>query len=195
MDKKRLFIQWTVLAIFIILLILRKPQIWMGFVFLSVILALFFGRFYCRWACPINTLIRPSAWLGKKMGTQSKSVPDLLKTQKPKWILFCLFIFGLGYTIFSIVHGNPFPLPLIVIPLGIFITLFINQKSWHRFLCPWGVLFSFTSSYAKKYPKPANCDNCAKCSTNCLYREETFDYRDLTGANSTRVVNSVRGQV
>ncbi|HBP64960.1 MAG TPA: hypothetical protein DD730_11965 [Desulfosporosinus sp.] len=31
---------------------------WIRFVFLSVILAPIFGRFYCRWACPINALIR-----------------------------------------------------------------------------------------------------------------------------------------
>ena len=193
MDKKRLFIQWTILAMFVTLLILRKPQIWMGLVFLSVILASIFGRFYCRWACPINTLIRPFAWLGKNIGTQRKCIPITLKSQKPKWILFCLFLVGLGYTIFSMVHGNPFPLPLIVIPLGLITTLFINEKSWHRFLCPWGVFFSFTGGFARNYPKPANCDNCATCVTNCQFREETLDYRDSTGVKSNKIVQNIKG--
>jgi len=188
LNKKRLLIQWIVLVFFVILLILRKPQIWMGFVFLSVLLASIFGRFYCRWACPINTLIRPIAWLGKKIGLQRESIPIALKSEKPKWILFFLFLVGLGYTAFSIIQGNPFPLPLIVIPLGLLTTLFINEKSWHRFLCPWGVLFSFTVGFAKKHPKQANCDSCSTCVTDCQLREETLDYQDSSGLRYPKLV-------
>lgn len=186
MNIKRLLVQWLVLALFITLIVLHKPQLWVGFVFLSIALAAVFGRFYCRWACPINTLIRPVNFFGKALGTQRKSVPAVLKSQKPRWILFALFIVGLGYTISTMVKGNPFPLPLIIIPLGLITTLFINEKSWHRFLCPWGVLFSWTGGLAKKHPKPVNCTQCSDCATNCHFREETLDYRDSVRDSKTR---------
>ncbi|MEL7658927.1 MAG: 4Fe-4S binding protein, partial [Bacillota bacterium] len=135
--KNRKTIQILFLALFILLMLINKAQIWMGFIFVSIILAKFFGRYYCGFACPINTLMRPASWLGRKLGTQKKQVPDLLKSQKPRWIAFGIFLLGLSYTIYTITQGRKFPLPLIIIPLGLLTTLFINERSWHRYLCPW----------------------------------------------------------
>lgn len=139
----------------------------MGFIFLSILLAAFFGRFYCGFACPINTLMRPVSWLGKKLGIQKKQVPGFLKTQKPRWIVFGLFAIGLGYTIYTITQGRKFPLPLIIIPLGLLTAFFINEKSWHRYLCPWGVLFSLTARFSKRGMKAKDCTGCSICKTNC----------------------------
>jgi len=135
-SKIRSFVQVLFLGVFLLLMILGRAQLWMGFIFLSIILAAFFGRFYCGFACPINTLMKPVTWLSKKFGVQKKQVPEFLKSQKLRWTVFGIFLIGLGYTIYTITQGRKFPLPLIIIPLGLLTAFFINEKSWHRYLCP-----------------------------------------------------------
>jgi polyferredoxin len=150
-----------------IAMIKGKPQIWMAFVLLSIFLAPFFGRYYCGWACPINTLIRPVEWLGQKLGTYRKAVPSTLESEIPRYLLFVIFLGGLGFTIYRVVHGSAFPLPLIVIPIGLLTGFFINQRAWHRYLCPWGVLFGLTARYSKPKFASTGCRSCASCSKAC----------------------------
>lgn len=167
MTRVRPFIQILFLGAFIVLMTLGKAQIWMGFIFLSIILSAFLGRYYCGWACPINTLIRPMNWLGKKLGTQKKQVPEMFKSEKIRWGVFALFLVGLAYTIYTISIGKKFPLPLIIIPLGLLTTLFINEKTWHRYLCPWGVLFSLTGRFSKLGITASSCYGCGVCEKDC----------------------------
>jgi ferredoxin-type protein NapH len=163
----RPFVQISFFVVFLMLMLLGKAQLWMGFIFLSVILAAFRGRFYCGWACPINTLIRPVNWIKKKLGIKDKPISQILKSEKPRWIVFIMFLVGLGYTIYTITQGRKFPLPLIIIPLGLITTLFISEKAWHRYLCPWGVLFSLTARFSKYGMKQDKCTKCSLCAKNC----------------------------
>lgn len=169
MQKYRTLSQFAFLVLFVSLLVSGKAQFWLGFVFLSIILATFFGRFYCGWACPINTLMRPTTWLGQKIGLAKKPVPETLKGGRPRWVVLFVFLIGLGYTIYTITQGRKFPLPLIVIPFGLITTLFISPKAWHRYLCPWGSLFSFTARFSRLglQNMPAQCISCKKCENNC----------------------------
>jgi polyferredoxin len=167
MARFRPFIQILFLGAFMVLMVLGKAQIWMGFIFLSIILSAFFGRYYCGWACPINTLIRSINWLGKKLGTQKKQVPGVFKSEKIRWGVFTLFLVGLAYTIYTISIGKKFPLPLIIIPLGLLTTLCINENTWHRYLCPWGVLFSLTGRFAKLGITASSCYGCGICEKDC----------------------------
>lgn len=166
-------------------MVLGKAQIWMGFIFLSIILSVVFGRYYCGWACPINTLIRPVNWLGKKIGTQKKHVPEVFKSEKIRWAAFALFIVGLGYTIYTIRLGKKFPLPLIIIPLGLLTTMFINEKTWHRYLCPWGVLFSLTGRFAKLGIKANDCYSCGICEKVCPGEAITLNEMKKADIDST----------
>lgn len=167
MQKIRKLVQILLLALFVLLMVNGKAQVWMGFIFLSILLSSVFGRFYCGWACPINTLIRPINWLKVKLGLKDKKVPEALKSEKPRWIVFGLFLIGLGYTIYTITQGSKFPLPLIIIPIGLITTLFISERAWHRYLCPWGVLFSLTGRFAKKGLVAEGCTSCTLCEKSC----------------------------
>ncbi|WP_212905301.1 4Fe-4S binding protein [Clostridium polyendosporum] len=156
------------LIVFLLLMIIGKAQLWMGFIFLSIILAAFFGRFYCGWACPINTVMRPFVWISKKLGWQRKQVPEVLKSGKIRIVVFAFFLVGLGYTIYTITQGRKFPLPLIIIPLGVITAVFINERSWHRYLCPWGVLFSITARFSKRgVIAESGCLRCSACERIC----------------------------
>ena len=97
--KIRTLVQLVFLGIFLLLMLKNKAQLWMGFIFISIILTSLFGRFYCGWACPINTLIRGMNWIKKKFNIKDKSIPEVLKSEKPRRVIFVLFLIGLGYTI------------------------------------------------------------------------------------------------
>ncbi|WP_432662473.1 4Fe-4S binding protein [Wukongibacter baidiensis] len=165
--KLRPLIQVVFLGVFAALMFLGKAQFWMAFIFISIALSAFFGRYYCGFACPINTLIRPVSWISKKLGLQKKDVPKAFKTEKARWVLFAIFLVGLGYTIYTIKLGKKFPLPVFIITLGLITTFFINEKTWHRYLCPWGVLFSLTGRFAKLGLVANNCVSCSACVRAC----------------------------
>lgn len=163
----RSLIQILFLAVFVTVMIIGKAQLWMGLIFLSIILSAFWGRFYCGWVCPINTVMKPFVWLSKKLGLQKKQVPQVLKSGKIRLAVFALFLVGLIYTIYTITQGRKFPLPLIIIPLGVLTAFFINERSWHRYLCPWGVLFSLTGRFSKSRITANGCVSCSACSSIC----------------------------
>lgn len=167
-SKIRPFIQALFFITFLLAFINGQTQFWMAFVFLSIILASIFGRYYCGFICPINTIIHPIQVLKDKAGFSSKNIPNFLKSEKPRLLLFALFVIGLGITINAMINGLKFPLPIIIISIGILTTLFINENSWHRYLCPWGFLLSITGSFSK-YGLKVNekCISCKICEKVC----------------------------
>lgn len=167
LQRIRQVFQVVFLGVFLALMILGKAQIWMALIFISIALASLFGRFYCGWMCPINTLIRPTQWISKKLNCNKKQVPNLFKSKKLKYIAFALFLIGLSYTIYTITQGRKFPLPLIIIPIALIITFFINENTWHTYLCPWGTLLSFTSRFSKYRIQASQCLGCSLCKTSC----------------------------
>ena len=166
MQILRRFTQIFFLAIFITLMITGKAQFWMAFIFASIILATFFGRYYCGWACPINTLITPVDKLSRVLGLHRKT-PAAIKSGVFRIIVFIIFLCGLGYTIYTITQGRKFPLPLIIIPFGLIVTLFINPTAWHRYLCPWGTFFSLTARFSKFGVRAGTCTGCQACKAQC----------------------------
>lgn len=133
MQTKRLVSQIIFFMIFLVLMILNRPQVWMGFIFISIFLAAFLGRYYCGWICPIYTMIRPANIIGHKLGTQKEYIPGFFKLKIVRIIVFLLFLIGLAYTIYTIRLGSKFPLPVVIITLGVIVTIFVNQNTWHRY--------------------------------------------------------------
>lgn len=168
MQTPRLIVQWGFFAFFLALMLTNNAQFWMAFIFLSILLAAIFGRYYCGWICPIYTLIRPTRRLSQKLGWTRESVPEILKTEKPRWIVFILFLGALGYTMYTITQGQKFPLPVFIIGLGVLTTLVMNEDSWHRYLCPWGTLLHLTGRFSRKcFHVNEQCIRCGKCVEVC----------------------------
>lgn len=174
----RRFTQLVFLGIFLYLMISGKAQFWMGFIFVSIVLAGLFGRFYCGWACPIHTLMGPVTLLGKALNTQ-KPTPSVLRKGNLRIAVFLIFLLGLGYTIYSITQGSKFPLPLFVIPFGLVTTFFINPTAWHRYLCPWGTLLSLTGRFSNNGLKSESCSGCRSCETICPTESVSFEKKQV----------------
>jgi len=166
-QKLRFISQLFFLGVFLLLTFNNKGQIWMGVIFLSVALTVIFGRYYCGWMCPIHTLIRPTRWLSQGLKITKITIPDSVKKSYMRWVVMAVFLPALGYTIYTITQGKKFPLPVFIIGLGMLTTFFINEKTWHRYLCPWGILLSATGKLSRFGLVAAGCTNCGTCVKNC----------------------------
>ena len=65
-------------VLFIFLLLNGKMMLWLALYAVSLLAALLFGRVYCGYVCPMNTLMIPTEWLSKKLKLQTD--------KSPKWL-------------------------------------------------------------------------------------------------------------
>lgn len=137
------------------------------FIFLGgTIGAILFGRFYCGWLCPINTTIDGINNICKKNKIKRKQVPKWLKHPSIRYIILIIFI---GIMIFTIKTGQKIPILAILVALGALLSMIFVPSLWHRYLCPYGVLLSITSSLAKIYWQVDQnvCNKCGMCKKVC----------------------------
>jgi polyferredoxin len=129
------------LALFIVLIAMNKIQLWMGIFGISVILTLFFGRFYCGYMCPMNTVFRFTNFIKKKLKIKSFKVPKFLTKPIVRYISLALFV---GIFAFVMITGKKLPVLPALFVLAIIITLFFPESFWHNHLCPYGTILHLT---------------------------------------------------
>lgn len=159
-------IQIASLALFVILFRSGHMQVWMKAVLAMAVSAAVFGRYYCGWICPMNTVMRFSSYLSGKAGIRKAHVPSFFKKDVVRWTIFGLFALALAGTMAKAVK---FPLMVALIPVSAILSIFFVPSFWHRYLCPFGVLFSVTSRLARisVHIDPAKCSGCGACSEVC----------------------------
>lgn len=159
-------IQVLFLALFIVLAVIGKIQIWMFIFVLSALASLVFSRLYCGWICPINTTLKPLTWAKKKLHIKGFKVPGFLKKV---WVRILMLALFLGILAFTIKTGKKLPVLPISVALGFTLTLFFPEELWHRYLCPYGTILSLPSRKAKFGMKidEETCIKCGKCMKAC----------------------------
>lgn len=90
--KLRRSIQIILLALFIFLVIQSKPQIWMLIFLAGLVGALWWGRFYCGWLCPINTTMEIVDVIYDKMGLKRRPVPAWVKNKWVRVTMIAVFV-------------------------------------------------------------------------------------------------------
>lgn len=155
------------LALFLFLVTRGKMMIWLGLFVVSLVGTLFFGRFYCGYMCPMNTVIIPIEWLAKKMKLQTKSTPKWLQGKALPWILLAVMVIIM--VISKKVVGREVPMLLILLGLSIIITFRYEQWVFHNHICPFGALLRLTGKYARFSTVVSEdlCIGCKKCKKVC----------------------------
>ncbi len=161
-------IRMIFLLLFIFLMVIGKPVIWLAIYAVSLLLALFFGRIYCGYICPMNTLMIPTEKISKKLNIQTFGKPKFLKNGWFTWaaLVLSLILMLLGKKLFFI---NIPILPIWTV-VAIIITLRYKPEVFHNFICPFGALqklfgrFAFIKS--KKVDKSL-CTGCGLCQKVC----------------------------
>ncbi len=159
-------VQVVFLLLFGLLIVKGRIQIWMGIFLVSVLLSLFFSRFYCGWLCPINTLLKPITFIKKKLKIKSLKTPAIFKNGVIRIILLIGFLVLMAMVLRT---GRKLPVLPALLGLGVFLSLFFTEELWHRYLCPYGTILSLPSRAAKKAMviNPELCINCTKCAKVC----------------------------
>ncbi|QSX07549.1 4Fe-4S binding protein [Alkalibacter rhizosphaerae] len=155
------------LGIFLWLILQGKMNLWLALFGVTVVGALFFGRFFCGYVCPMNTLMVPVDWITRKMGLKRREVPKFLKGQAGAAILLVLSVAILVLS--KRFLGKNIPLLFVFLGIAVVVTIFYRPEFFHNHLCPFGLVQSWTGRFARLSKKVSmeDCIGCKKCEKVC----------------------------
>nr|WP_226443328.1 quinol dehydrogenase ferredoxin subunit NapH [Quatrionicoccus australiensis] len=140
--------------------------------------ALFGGRLYCAWVCPVNAVTDAAAWLRRRLGLKSGRVPDantrywvlagsllaaaatsslVWEAVNPVTIVQRSLIFGLGGSL------------AVVIAIFAY-DLLVASRGWCGHLCPMGAFYGLLGQKSLlriTADQRGACDDCMDCFTVC----------------------------
>ena len=137
-----------------------KMMLWLGLFATSLLAALIFGRVYCGYACPMNTLMIPTEWISKKLKLQSSKKPKWLKSGKFAW--FSLIGSIALMLVFRIVLDKNIPILLIWLGIAVLLTLRYKPAVFHNLICPFGAIQKVFGRFAK-FSEKVNKESCIGC--------------------------------
>lgn len=155
------------LGIFIFLLVSGKNMLWFALFGVSLIVAIVFGRVFCGYVCPMNTLMIPTEWISKKLKIQTDKTPKWLSSGKFGWVTLIgsIAIMILGKRVLN----KNIPIILIWLVLAILVTIRYKPAVFHNLICPFGVLqkvFGRFAIFSERVDK-SECIGCKKCEKVC----------------------------
>jgi ferredoxin-type protein NapH len=150
--------------------------------------ALFGGRAFCSWVCPINMVTDFASWVRELIGmNQLTGVKQPASRNLRYWVLALSLVISavMGVTAFefispiSMVHrglvfGMGFGWAAIVI---IFLfDLFVLKNGWCGHICPLGGFYSLLSKFSliRVSHLEENCTLCMKCKVVCPENQVLF---------------------
>jgi ferredoxin-type protein NapH len=147
-------------ALFIFLLLNGKMMLWLALYAVSLLVALLFGRVYCGYVCPMNTLMIPTERLSKKLNLQTDKSPKWLGSGKFAWfaLVGSVVIMLLAQ---KLLHKN-IPILLIWLAVSVLITLRYKPAVFHNLICPFGALQKVFGRFAK-FSEKVNKESCIGC--------------------------------
>lgn len=159
-------IQVILLVIFIALIIMGRPQLWLGLFILGVLASFIFGRVFCGWVCAINTVLIGVTGLKKKLKIKDRKIPEWLKSPITRYAALGIFLVTF---IFTLRTGLKLPVLPLVILIGTVLTFLYPEELWHRYLCPYGTILHNSSKTSKKGVEidSDKCINCGICIRVC----------------------------
>ncbi|KXB06361.1 hypothetical protein AKJ51_03810 [candidate division MSBL1 archaeon SCGC-AAA382A20] len=162
----RIGAQITFLAVFASLIWSGLTQFWLVIFGAGVIGSVVFDRFYCGWVCPMGTLARPIGWIYEKFGIERLQTPELLRKGRWRWIGLVALALTMVYLRIA---GNQLPVFLIVALIGVGFFLVWEEETFHKYICPYGVILSVTSRPSKfgMSVDKSKCTGCGACQEGC----------------------------
>lgn len=142
-------------------------MLWLALFGISLLAALFFGRVYCGYVCPMNTLMIPTEWLSKKLKWQSEKTPKWLASG---WLPWGALVVSVAVMLLSkrLLNKN-IPVLIVWLVLSVLITLRYRPAVFHNLICPFGApqkLFGKPALLSKRVCKQ-ECIGCKLCEKVC----------------------------
>lgn len=143
--------------------------------------ALFAGRAFCSWVCPLNIVSDTANWLRVKMKLKkSSSVQLKIGRQARNWIFLLSLLISIPLGVAAFEYISPISMLhrgliygmgtawLIVFMVFLF-DLLVLKHGWCGYLCPLGAFHSFLGKFNSlkiKHDKEA-CTDCNDCKVVC----------------------------
>lgn len=159
--------RWGFLALFVVLAVNGKVVLWLALFALSLASALFFGRLYCGYICPMNTLMLPTDWLAKKWKLQTDRTPAWLRRGWLPWVTLAL---SLALMLLSRrLLGINIPVLPIWLGIAVLVTLRCRPEVFHNDICPFGALQRTFGRFARRSFRVDHdaCTGCRRCEKVC----------------------------
>lgn len=155
------------LALFIFLIANGKMTLWLALYGISLVVALLFGRIYCGYVCPMNTLMIPTEFFAKKLNLQTNNSPKWLRSGNFGW--FTLFASVIIMILTKKILEINLSMLLIWLLASIIITLRYKPAVFHNLICPFGTLqrvFGKSAMFSERVNKE-DCIGCKLCEDVC----------------------------
>lgn len=161
--------------------------------------AIFFGRIFCSYVCPMNMVTDSASFLNRKLGINKLKNNLSISRNIRYWImiiaLLLSFIFGVAaFESISpvamlhreIVFGAGIGI-LVILAIFIF-DLFVLKNGFCGHICPIGAFYSFTTRFSLLKVKyiDEKCTSCMKCKVVC----PEMQVLDIVGKNYDGYVQS-----
>lgn len=184
-----------------------------GFLFMLTVMigTIFFGRFFCSWACHILALEDLCAWLLARLRIRPRPIRSRILLLVPPAAAVYMFLWP---QVQRLAAGQPLPqlrilsdadgwasfitqdfwrnLPgpwiagLTFLICGFLIVYVLGSRSFCTYGCPYGALFRFADRFAPgRIRLVGDCDGCAICTAECQSHVRVHEEVLLHG----RVVN------
>ncbi len=162
----RVIVEIIFLALFLFLLRNKDLQRWFLIFGIGLLGAIFLGRVYCGWICPMETLFRPINWLYSKLKIKRLKTPAVFKNNIFRWTVLVLFVMLMVAVKAFKIRMN---LLLYISAFSVLVTLVFEEEFWHRYICPFGTLLSIFSRnplFGMRVEK-TSCVSCGICQRVC----------------------------
>ncbi|MDD2333373.1 MAG: 4Fe-4S binding protein [Mesotoga sp.] len=162
----RVIVEIIFLALFLFLLRNKDLQRWFLIFGIGLLGAIFLGRVYCGWICPMETLFRPINWLYSKLKIKRLKTPAVFKNNIFRWTVLVLFVMLMVAVKAFRIRMN---LLLYITAFSVLVTLVFEEEFWHRYICPFGTLLSIFSRnplFGMRVEK-TSCVSCGICQRVC----------------------------
>lgn len=173
------------LALFTFLLVNGKVMLWLALFGASLVIALIFGRVYCGYVCPMNTLMLPIEWLSKKLRLQTDKAPKWLKNGYFTWITLIVSI------AIMLLSKRLLQINLPILPFWLLVSVFValryKPEVFHNLICPFGALqrtFGRFALHSEKVDKNT-CIGCKLCEKVCPSRAIVVSSEDKKAVINT----------
>ena len=154
---------------------------------IPILLALFLGRVFCSWLCPISFLSEVSDWIRSRLSSRPFIKDRLALNRRTLWFALIgevtlamilgapIFVFlsppGLvGREIMMAVFFRTMALEGVVV-LAVLAMNLMTRRFFCRYLCPLGALLAFIGSARRlkvTIVDPTACTKCGLCDRACL---------------------------
>ena len=154
------------IIVFGLLFLQGRYQTWFLILIAGVVISIFFGRFFCGWICPMNTIFRSIDWLYDRLKIRRVQVSSFLRYKRLRYIFLGIFIV---VVVFTRKMGLNIPILVFLTGLAFLVTLLFEETLWHNMICPFGAILNLTSRPAKKGVKINKelCIACGLCEKIC----------------------------